>query len=86
MNWIHVAQDINTWKVVSILLGISPASEVYKPTFWNSVSVPSSWASRNLYTPDTGEIPERILTTFRTFAKNKTQLLHLVGIIFTTKA
>ena len=33
--------------VVSILLGISPASEVYKPTFRNSVSVPSSCASRN---------------------------------------
>ena len=30
--------------VVSILLGISLASEVYKPTFQNSVSVPSSWA------------------------------------------
>ena len=27
--------------------GNFPASEVYKPTFWNSVSVPSSWASRN---------------------------------------
>ena len=33
--------------VVSILLGISPASEVYKLTFRNSVLVPSSWASRN---------------------------------------
>ena len=33
--------------VVSILLGISPTSEVYKQTFRNSVSVPSSWASRN---------------------------------------
>jgi hypothetical protein len=28
-------------------LGISPASEVYKPTFQNSVSILSSWASRN---------------------------------------
>ena len=35
------------FKVVNILLGISPASEVYNPTFRNSVSVPSSWASRN---------------------------------------
>jgi len=26
-------------------LGISPASELYKPTFRNTVSVPSSWAS-----------------------------------------
>jgi hypothetical protein len=29
------------------LLGISPASEYYKPTFRNSVSVPSYWVGRN---------------------------------------
>jgi hypothetical protein len=28
-------------------LGISPASVFYKPTFRNSVSVPSSWVGRN---------------------------------------
>jgi hypothetical protein len=33
------------------LLGISPASEYYKPTFRNSVSVPSSWVGRNSYLP-----------------------------------
>jgi hypothetical protein len=29
------------------LLGIYPVSDFYKPTFWNSVSVPSSWVGRN---------------------------------------
>jgi hypothetical protein len=29
------------------LLGISSASEFYKPTFRNSMSVPSSWVGRN---------------------------------------
>jgi hypothetical protein len=29
------------------LLGISQASEFYKPTFRNSVLVPSSWVGRN---------------------------------------
>jgi hypothetical protein len=28
-------------------MGISPASGYYKPTFRNSVSVPSSWVGRN---------------------------------------
>jgi hypothetical protein len=28
-------------------MGISPTSEYYKPTFRNSVSVPSSWVGRN---------------------------------------
>jgi len=32
--------------LVYVLLGISPASEVWKPTFRNSISVPSSWAIR----------------------------------------
>jgi hypothetical protein len=32
--------------VVCFLLGNSPASEFYVPTFWNTVSVPSSWADR----------------------------------------
>jgi hypothetical protein len=29
------------------LLGISPAPDVYKPTFRNSMSVPSSWVDKN---------------------------------------
>ena len=37
----------NTAIIVNILLGISLASKVYKLMFRNSVSVPSSWASRN---------------------------------------
>jgi len=35
-NFFHVL------KVVFLLLGDSPASEFYVPTFWNTV--PSSWA------------------------------------------
>jgi len=32
--------------VVCFLLGNSPVSEFYMPTFWNTLSVPSSWAGR----------------------------------------
>jgi hypothetical protein len=39
--------------VVCFLLGNSPASEFYMPTFWNSLSVASSWADR--YPPMTLE-------------------------------
>jgi hypothetical protein len=31
---------------VCFLLGNSPASEFYMPTFWNTLSVPSSWTGR----------------------------------------
>ena len=38
----RVALWINKTVLKNCLLGISPASEHYKPTFRNSVSVPSS--------------------------------------------
>ena len=67
----HPQNTENILTVVSILLGISLASELYKPTFRNSVSVPTDTQFRNvgLYTSDAGEIPKRILTTFRTRRK-----------------
>jgi hypothetical protein len=41
------------------ILGISPASEFYKLTFRNSVSVPSSWVGRSgIYTGKEGEAME----------------------------
>ena len=81
LPWAKLRCKHFVYLVVSILLGISPASEVYKPMFRNSVSVPSSWAfllaqddgtntefrNVSLYNSDAGEITKRILTTFRTW-------------------
>jgi hypothetical protein len=66
------------------LLGNSPASEVYVPTFRNTRSVPSSPAGTHAERPvkleqsvpkrrhinsDAGELPKRKHTTFRTWRK-----------------
>ena len=51
-------------KVVCFLLGDSPASDLYMPTFRNTLSVPSSKAGVGIYKSDAGELPKRKQTTF----------------------
>ena len=65
--------------VVRFLLGNSPASELYMPTFRNTLSIPSSWANRyedgtvfrnvGIKNSDAGKLPRRKHTTFRTWRK-----------------
>ena len=50
--------------VVCFLLGDSPASDLYMPTFRNTVSVPSSKAGVGIYKSEAGESPKRKQTTF----------------------
>jgi hypothetical protein len=40
---------LHRWVGVCILLGDSPVSEDYMPTFWNTLSVSSSWAGRDIH-------------------------------------
>ena len=62
----------NIYDVVCFLLGDSPASDLYMPTFWNTLSVPSAFEDgtdrvfRNvgIYKSDAGESPKRKQTTF----------------------
>jgi hypothetical protein len=67
--------------VVFFLLGNSPASEYYMPTYQNTLSVPSSYLPayedgtarvlRNvgIQNSDAGELPRRKHTTFRKWRK-----------------
>ena len=45
---LHVAEPETWQEFVCFLLGNSPASEFYMPTFQNTLSVPSSWVDRYL--------------------------------------
>ena len=69
------------YTILCFLLGSSPASELYMLTFWNTLSVPSSYLRaydggtdrvfRNvgIYNSDAGELPKRKHNIFRTRQK-----------------
>ena len=66
LSYFLISDFRNVLSVVCFLLGNSPASEFYMPTFQNTLSVPSSWTGRYLpaYEDGARELPRRKHTTY----------------------